>query len=85
MIGLGGSKTGNGNDGPQATFVPEPNVDYQIQPVNTYYLTFGDYTKGALIDVNKIGAMATIDFTQTDNSDVVIIHDDHGNLNIQAA
>ena len=59
MIGLGGSKTGNSSDGPAATFMPEPNVDYQIQPVNTYYLTFGDYTKGAIIDVNKIGTMVS--------------------------
>lgn len=84
MIGLGGSKTGNSNDGPSATFVPEPNVDYQVEPVNTYYLTFGDYTKGALIDTNKIGTMATIDFNQLD-SDVVIVHDEHGILNIQGS
>jgi hypothetical protein len=83
MIGLGGSRTGNSNDGPSATFIPEPNVDYQIEPVNTYYLTFGDYTKGALIDTNKISAMATIDFAELD-SDVVIIHDDHGRLTLQA-
>ena len=81
MIGLGGSKTG-ASDGPAATFVPEPNVDYQIQPVNTYFLTFGDYTKGAIIDVNKIGTVATVDYTQME-SDVTIIHDAHGNLNIQ--
>ncbi|KAK2605656.1 hypothetical protein N8I77_008480 [Diaporthe amygdali] len=82
MIGLGGAKTGSGSMGPAATFMPEPNVDYQIEPVNVYYLTFGNYTQGALIDVNKIGSLCTIDYGVL-NDDVTVVHDDHGNLVVQ--
>ncbi|KAH7146279.1 hypothetical protein EDB81DRAFT_934207 [Dactylonectria macrodidyma] len=86
VIGLGGSKSGNGVDGPAATFVPEPGVRYQIQPLNTYYLAVGDFSKGSLIDVTKIGSTTVaVDFATSPTDDVVIVHDDHGNLNIQAA
>ncbi|KAK1723555.1 hypothetical protein CaCOL14_001182 [Colletotrichum acutatum] len=85
LIGLGGSRTGNSQDGPLATFVPEPRVRYQIQPSNTYYLTVGNYNKGEIIDVSRIGgSIATIDFTRLRSNNVVIVHDDHGRLNIQA-
>ncbi|CAJ0548668.1 Ff.00g022810.m01.CDS01 [Fusarium sp. VM40] len=85
LIGLGGTKNGNSIDGPAATFIPEPNVKYQIQPVNTYYLTVGDYTKGSLIDVTKIGGtVLTIDFTAYSSGQVTVVHNDRGQLVIQA-
>ncbi|KAJ0305871.1 hypothetical protein COL5a_002674 [Colletotrichum fioriniae] len=85
LIGLGGSRTGDGQDGPLATFIPEPSVRYQIQPLNTYYLTVGSYRKGEIIDASKIGgSIVAIDFTKLRSNNVVIVHDDHGNLNIQA-
>ncbi|KAM0228815.1 hypothetical protein ACHAPO_010452 [Fusarium lateritium] len=84
VIGLGGTKNGNSVDGPAATFVPEPNVQYQIQPSNTYYLTVGDYTKGSLIDVTKIGGtILTIDFTAYPSGAVSVVHTDRGELVIQ--
>lgn len=68
-----------------ATFIPEPSVRYQIQPLNTYYLTVGSYRKGEIIDASKIGgSIVAIDFTKLRSNNVVIVHDDHGNLNIQA-
>lgn len=83
LIGLGGSSNGTGSTGPAATFMPEPNVKYQIQPVNTYYVCFGDFTKGALIDVTKIGgSTCTIDFTHLPSS-VTIVHDAEGELVLQ--
>lgn len=82
VIGLGGAKAGTGSVGPAATFMPEPNVDYQIEPTNVYYLTFGNFTPGSLIDVNKIGSLCVIDYGVL-NDDVVIVHDDHGNLVVQ--
>src|SRR5579862_8098708 len=75
MIGLGGSKTGNTDNGPSATFVPEPNAHYQIQPANTYFLAFGDYTKGNIIDVQKIGGQVLeIDFTKFTSRDIKVSH-----------
>ncbi|KXH62589.1 hypothetical protein CNYM01_02792 [Colletotrichum nymphaeae SA-01] len=84
LIGLGGSRTGNGQGGPLATFVPEPSVRYQIQPLNTYYLTVGSYRKGEFIDPSRIGgSIVAIDFNRL-QSNVVIVHDDRRNLHIQA-
>ncbi|GFP60264.1 hypothetical protein TASIC1_0017002600 [Trichoderma asperellum] len=79
MIGLGAK---GGSDGPAATFIPEAQTSYQIQPVNTYYVAVGDFKKGQLIDVTKIGGVCPVDFTKLPN-DVVIVHDDHGNLTVQ--
>lgn len=84
LIGLGVSRTGNGQDGPLAAFVPEPSVRYQIQPLNTYYLTVGSYRKGEFIDANRIGgSIVAIDFNRL-QSNVIVVHDDRGNLHIQA-
>ncbi|KAA8893614.1 hypothetical protein FN846DRAFT_820578 [Sphaerosporella brunnea] len=83
MIGLGGSSTGSGFTGPAATFVPEPSVHYQIQPVNTYFLTFGDYKAGNLIDRTKMAnQVLLIDFDKLPNS-VTVEHDAEGQLVIQ--
>jgi len=82
MIGLGPAKSGGAIAGPAATFIPEANSTYQIQPVNTYYLTTGSYTKGDLIDVTKVTTkFATIDFTK--DADYQIVHTDNGALVIQ--
>ncbi|KAM0554013.1 hypothetical protein ACHAPJ_007088 [Fusarium lateritium] len=83
LIGLGGSQSGNDIDGPLATFLPEPCVEYHIEPSNTYYLTYGRYTKGSMIDVNKVGRSVTIAFSSLPSNDVVIVHDDYGKLRIQ--
>lgn len=81
VIGLGGS-SGGGRTGPAVTFMPEPNVQYQIQPSNTYWVTFGDYKAGNIIDVLKVGMKVPVDFTQLPN-DVTVIHDENGNLTVQ--
>ncbi|KAG5663423.1 hypothetical protein KAF25_001359 [Fusarium avenaceum] len=84
LIGLGGTRNGNSIDGPAAIFVPEPNETYQIEPVNTYYVTVGDYTKGSLIDANEIGGtVVTIDFDEYSSGQVTVVHNDWGQLVIQ--
>lgn len=81
MIGLGGSSSG-GDKTPTAMFIPQPNVKYQIQPANTYYLAYGDYTPGVLIDVTKIGETLAIDFAHhSPNANVV--HNAYGALVLQ--
>ncbi|EFY92549.1 hypothetical protein J3458_011631 [Metarhizium acridum] len=85
LIGLGGSRTGTSFTAPAATFIPKPNIKYQIQPVNVFYVTHGNYSKGSLIDVTKTGhATVTIDFAEQGRDDIVIVHDNHGNFQIQA-
>ncbi|KAF4945117.1 hypothetical protein FSARC_14510 [Fusarium sarcochroum] len=68
VIGLGGTRSGNGLDGPLATFVPEPGVRY---------------TEGSMIDVNRVGRVITVDFSTLPSNSVVIVHDDRGRLLIQ--
>ncbi|KAM0205485.1 hypothetical protein ACHAQI_009207 [Fusarium lateritium] len=83
IVGLGGSREGQGFDGPLASFVPAPGVEYQIQPSSTWYLTFGDYRQGSLISTQKIGgSVATIDFSKLPG-DVTIVHDNRGRLVLQ--
>jgi hypothetical protein len=79
MIGLGAK---GGSDGPAATFIPEAQTSYQIQPINTYYIAVGDYKRGQLIDVTKIGQVCQVDFTKLPRN-VVVVHDDMGNLTVQ--
>ena len=81
VIGIGGSS--GGNTGPTVTFVPQPGVSYQIQPSNKYYVTFGNYAAGNIIDVTKIAKkIVAVDFTKLPNK-VKIKHDQNNVLTIQ--
>ncbi|OAQ73138.1 hypothetical protein VFPPC_12931 [Pochonia chlamydosporia 170] len=64
FVGLASSPDGSSSV-PTATFKPEPGNQYQIQPVNTYYVTYGStFAVGELLDVAKLPKQALqIDFT----------------------
>ncbi|KAF5003952.1 hypothetical protein FDECE_9541 [Fusarium decemcellulare] len=64
FVGLASSPDG-ASSVPTATFKPEPGNQYQIQPVNTYYLTYGStFSVGQLLDVAKLSKKPLpIDFT----------------------
>jgi hypothetical protein len=83
IVGLGGSRNGQGFDGPLASFVPEPAVQYQILPSNTWYLTFGDYRQGSLISKDRLGAIVAIDFNNLP-ANVTVVHDQTGQLDLQS-
>jgi len=83
LIGLGG--TINGVNNPAATFQPEPMTTYNIQPVNKYWVTFGDFKQGAIVNIEKIGkAKCDVDFTILPFQ-VTINHTSHGDLVIEKA
>ncbi|KAF5593865.1 sulfatase [Fusarium subglutinans] len=82
MIGVGGSTNGTGLSGAQATFCPEPLTTYQIEPSNTYYLTWGKYEQGDLVNYTEVANIKEIDFTKLPN-EIAIIHDDCNRLEIQ--
>ncbi|CAJ0550955.1 Ff.00g108850.m01.CDS01 [Fusarium sp. VM40] len=82
IVGLGGSRNGQGFDGPLASFVPEPAVQYQILPSSTWYLTFGDYREGSLISKDRVQAVVAIDFNNLPPN-VTVVHDEAGNLELQ--
>ncbi|KAG5662533.1 hypothetical protein KAF25_004951 [Fusarium avenaceum] len=82
IVGLGGSRNGQSFDGPLASFVPEPTVQYQVLPSSTWYLTVGDYREGSLISQDRVGAVVAINFNNLP-ANVTVVHDESGNLNLQ--
>ncbi|GAB7348952.1 hypothetical protein MBLNU459_g7942t1 [Dothideomycetes sp. NU459] len=48
---------------PVAVWQVMPNIKYQIAPKRTYYVAFGKYTPGQVVNLNELGATAPIDFT----------------------
>jgi hypothetical protein len=80
FVGLASSPDG-ASSAPTATFKPEPGVQYQIQPVNTYYVTFGTtFAVGQLLDVAKLPkSPLSVDFTVR-GANVIINHTPDGRL-----
>ncbi|KAM0248969.1 hypothetical protein ACHAP5_003178 [Fusarium lateritium] len=80
FVGLASSPDGAGS-APTATFKPEPGNQYQIQPVNTYYIAYGaTFQVGQLLDVAKLGKKPIqIDFTVRGPT-VTINHNPDGQL-----
>ncbi|KAI8712500.1 hypothetical protein NCS52_01348400 [Fusarium sp. LHS14.1] len=66
---------------PTATFKPEPGNQYQIQPVNTYYITYGSvFQVRELLDVAALPKKPlAVDFTVRGPA-VVINHNPDGKL-----
>lgn len=81
-LGFGISARRTGKIIPAATFIPHPNIRYQIQPITTYYITSGDFAPGNIIDISRLGPTAKVDYN-TLKPDALIIHDEYGKLNIQ--
>ncbi|KAF7557635.1 hypothetical protein G7Z17_g522 [Cylindrodendrum hubeiense] len=80
FVGLASSPDG-ASSVPTATFKPEPGNQYQIQPVNTYYITFGStFSVGQLLDVAKLSKKPLlVDFTVRGPT-VTINHNPDGQL-----
>ncbi|WYZ35447.1 hypothetical protein EsH8_X_000094 [Colletotrichum jinshuiense] len=80
FVGLASSPDGAGS-APTATFKPEPGNQYQIQPVNTYYIAYGaTFQVGQLLDVAKLAKKPLqIDFTVRGPT-VTVNHNPDGQL-----
>ena len=61
---------------------PRPNESYQIQPKETFYLTFGSYTKDSVIDTSKAEKLLKISLNVLEEK-VTVIHDASGGLDVQ--
>ena len=48
---------------PVTVWQARPNQDYHITPKRVYYISTGKYDAGRIVEVAKLGQMATIDFT----------------------
>ncbi|KAH6884429.1 hypothetical protein B0T10DRAFT_608779 [Thelonectria olida] len=64
--------------------IPQPGCKYQIKPVNTWYITYGDFRGGQVVNIEMIGSeRATIPFNKNSSSDVRVIHNDSGQITAQ--
>ncbi|CAG9951188.1 unnamed protein product [Clonostachys rosea f. rosea IK726] len=60
-----------------------PNCTYQIQPINKWYITYGSYTSGQVMNVEMAGLnKATVDFT-TGSANARVVHSDGGQITTQ--
>jgi hypothetical protein len=60
--------------------MPEPNASYQIKPKNQYYLTFGSFTPGQLIDVTMMSSdTVSIDFSDDNASTAAYVVNNNQN------
>ncbi|KAK1754834.1 hypothetical protein QBC47DRAFT_360893 [Echria macrotheca] len=81
VIGLG--KIVNGEELAAATIVPQPNCAYQVQPVNIWYITYGDYQSGQVCNFEMTGlTKATVDFT-SGTSNAKVVHSAGGQITTQ--
>ncbi|KAI1267391.1 hypothetical protein F5Y18DRAFT_336932 [Xylariaceae sp. FL1019] len=75
---------GYGNEAaPFALFMPQPNSTYTIQPRNIFYLSFGQTTRGSIVDLTSLGEALKIDFESLQNSQVTVVGDQTGQLVLQ--
>ena len=79
MIGLG---SGQGDRGLLDTFMSVPDTRDQIQSVNVYCISFGDYTLGGSVDVQMKDGLCTVEYDNMSSS-VDIVHVATGRLVIQ--
>lgn len=81
MVGFGGS-SGRRDTAPIATFVPQPNARYRIEPTNVYWVTSGQYRAGEIIDGDRAQDPVRVELAQA-SSDVTIDHIHLGQINVQ--
>ncbi|KAL6918271.1 hypothetical protein ACHAP8_007533 [Fusarium lateritium] len=80
VIGLG--KIVNGQTVPAATIIPQPNCSYQIQPINTWYISYGSYRAGQVCNFEMSSLQkATVNFSNSSNARVV--HSPGGEITTQ--
>jgi len=61
FVGLGRKK---GDDVvPVAVWGAEPTTDYEIAPVEEFFVSTGNYNEGDAVDYSMLGPMVTINFT----------------------
>ncbi|MCJ1400404.1 hypothetical protein MMC11_003609 [Xylographa trunciseda] len=67
---------------PVATFQAMPSTTNFIIPVTKYYVSWGTYTAGQVIDVATISASAPVDFTGKSSSLAKIVHNNDGTFDV---
>ena len=63
---------------PVAVWGAKPNEDYEIAPVEKFFVSTGDYNAGDAVDVAELGATVTFDFTGTTHTVATTTFKDDG-------
>lgn len=67
---------------PIATFPAQPNSTTTITPHNKYYITWGDYTSGQIIDTTTTTKATIIDFTGKQSTLAKVTHNNDGSWTV---
>lgn len=69
--------------GPLASWVPEPGRQYQIQPFNRWFVVFGNFSKGMIVDAATYQRFnAKVDFTRSFTPNMAVVHDAANQLQV---
>ncbi|KAK0634148.1 hypothetical protein B0T14DRAFT_508470 [Immersiella caudata] len=79
---VGFSCSARQNIGPDATFVPEPNEEYQIAPSRGFYVVPGKYNPYDIVSpsVKEIKSTCYVDFGALETDQVTLVHHKNGAL-----
>ncbi|KAL6714843.1 hypothetical protein ACLMJK_007103 [Lecanora helva] len=83
VLGLGISTSLIREIGPYVVFTPSPNQLYQIKPSNTFYVVASDEDTRAPVTPELKERACKIDFNLLRTNDVLLLHNDRGELTIQ--
>ena len=79
FVGLGALDSKTGLVQPAAINFADPQSTKFIAPVTIYYVGWGDYVAGQVIDVTTVGATCELNFTKNPNT-ATVTHDSNGDL-----
>ena len=79
---VGFSCSARQNIGPDATFVPEPNDEYQIAPSRGFYVVVGQFNLYDIVSlsVKELNSTCYVDFGASETGQVTLVHHDNGAL-----
>ncbi|KAJ5190130.1 uncharacterized protein N7498_009115 [Penicillium cinerascens] len=73
FIGLGAQDM-HGNVVPVATVPAFPGITYNMFPVVKFYVSYGTFVEGQILDVEELGPQLEVDFTEAAYDAVTFIH-----------
>ncbi|KAH8694360.1 hypothetical protein BGZ61DRAFT_532454 [Ilyonectria robusta] len=81
VFGLG--KSIGGQPVAAATMTPAPSTSCQITPSNIWYITYGQYVQGQILNIDEARTpVVAIDFSQLP-AEVTVVHSQNGTLSIR--
>ncbi|PVH93259.1 hypothetical protein DM02DRAFT_697063 [Periconia macrospinosa] len=79
FIGLGAQDPNDpSNIVPIAVFDAIPGTQNYVQPHATFYISWGTFTAGQIIDVTTVATPVKIDFTGKNNPNATVVHNNDG-------